>query len=131
MKEEELLKKVFWSGQKDNMLGNMIFSHTDESFTNTIEVAVSRQEQGVEIAYSSAQMLNPTEKEYFVKLFFVRDGENNLVVDKNKSSPEILTDADVKDVIETVSNAIIKMNVNPDFFPTGVLKSPESKMKLN
>lgn len=131
MKEEQLLQKVFWPTQKEEILGNMIFSYTDESFTKTTEVSVSRQDKAIEVAYSAAEVFNPEEKEYFVKLFLIKDSENNLTVDRKKSSPEIHSDEDAQQVLETVSNAILKMNTLPNFFPTGVVKKPENKMKLN
>ena len=64
----------------------------------------------------------PNSKEYFVKLIF-ENKEEAMTLNLQKSSPEIKTEKDVLDVLDSVQNSILMMNTKPEFFSTGVVKS--------
>ena len=124
--ENEVLTKVFWMEDKQDKLGNLFFTSTDESFINTNTIGASRTKDTLELFYTISPMMEPNKKEYFVKLIF--DRENDFVtLNISKSSPEIKTQQDVNDVLNSIQNSILMMNSKPEFFITGVEKN---KLKL-
>lgn len=128
--EKEILNKIFWPKEKENILGNMIYSNTNSDFTETSEISIVRKNHLLEIAYSSAPTFKPDDKTYFVKIFFNSNESGYITVDKKKSSPELITEEDVKNVLDNISNSILKMNTNPIFFATGVINKLENKNKI-
>ena len=123
-KEQEVLENILWPKEKMNMAGNLSFSNSADFKTMTT-IDVSRTEKSLEVFYCNAPILNPGDKKFFVKLYMNKEGDN-YVVDFKKSSPELKTEKDIEDALNTVKNAIIKMNVKPSFFPTSVI---ENKLK--
>lgn len=123
-KEQDILENILWPKEKMNMVGNLSFANSTDFKTMTT-IDVSRTEKSLEVFYCNAPILNPEDKTFFVKLYMSKEGDN-YVVDFKKSSPELKTEQDIEDTLNTVKNAIIKMNVKPSFFPTGVI---ENKLK--
>ena len=117
--ENEVLTKVFWMEDKKDKLGNLFFTSTDEDFINTNTIGASRTKDTLELFYTSSPIMEPNKKEYFVKLIFNREDEF-LVLNVNKSSPEIKSEKDVSDVLDSMQNSILMMNSKPEFFITGV-----------
>lgn len=126
--EQEILDSIFWPPTKTNLNGNLSFSTSIDLITTT-NIDISRTGKSVEIFYSSSPLMKPTEQTFFVKLYLNKE-EEGYSVDFKKSSPELKTEQDIEDTLNTVKNAIIKMNVKPSFFPTGVVedKKPSNKM---
>ena len=130
MKEEQILKSVFWPENKKEILGNLVFSHTDEDITNTQENSVSRQANAWEVFFYKAPVFNPENREYFVKMYFEKNTDNELVVNKEKTSPELKTDSDIEKTLEIINTNIALMNTKPQFFSTGVAKSEPALKKI-
>ncbi len=124
--ETEILKKVFWPEDKSNGLGNLFFTNTTDEFINTKTIGAARTEKTLEIFYTIAPMLEPDKKEYFIKLIFNRE-DGNIILNTQKSSPEVKSENDVNDVLENIQNSILMMNSKPEFFMTGIIKN---KLKL-
>ena len=119
--EQNILEKLFWPKDKCDLTGNIFYSNTDEKFTTTKTIGLSRSDAALEVFYCEAPNFTPDEKQYFVKLIFEREGEN-ITLNHKKSSPEIKTDQDIESVLNSVQNSIILMNTTPQLFMTGVLK---------
>lgn len=124
LQEQEVLKKIFWPSEKEALLGNMVFFSANEDFSSQ-EISVSRNANTFEVFFSNSLPFEK-EKQYFVKMIFDRVGEE-IVLDKVKTSPELKTDQDITDTLDSIQNNILKMNTKPTFFPTGVAKKPTSK----
>lgn len=126
--EQEILNGIFWPQNKENLIGNLSFSNSAD-FVTTTNIDISRTEKSLEIFYSSAPLLNPKEQTFFVKLYMSK-GEDGYTIDFKKSSPELKTQQDIEDTLDTIRNAIIKMNAKPMFFPTGTIVSDKLKNKF-
>lgn len=126
--EQEILNTVLWPQNKSNLNGSLSFSNSID-FVTTTSIDISRTDKSLEIFYSSSPLMNPTEQTFFVKLYMNR-GKNNYIVDFKKSSPELKTEQDIENTLNTVRNAIIKMNVKPIFFPTGVVEDKSTNLKM-
>lgn len=126
LNENSVLPKVLWPLDKTTMLGTLSFDKSD--FESTVSIAVNRHNDKIEILYSTAPIENIEDRTYFVKLYLEKK-DDELNVNLAKSSPEIKNDKDIQDIIDLVHNTIIKMNVRPSFFPTGVVK-PTNTLKM-
>lgn len=126
--ENEILNTILWPQNKSNLSGNLSFSNSIDLKT-IINIDISRTKESLEIFYCTSPLLNPEEKTFFVKLYLSKEGDN-YIADFKKSSPELKNEQDIEDTLNTVRNAIVKMNVKPIFFPTGVIenKKPTNKM---
>ena len=70
----------------------------------------------------TCQMCAKTVKETLMKT----DGVKEAKVYVTDGKAVVKTEKDIEDALNTVKNAIIKMNVKPSFFPTSVI---ENKLK--
>lgn len=129
VKEEQVLKNIFWPAGKETILGNLIFSFTNEEMTETTEISISRTQDKLEIFYGNCPTFQPDEKLYFVQMFFDKNG-TELTVDKKKTSPELNTDNDISMTLNNIQNTIVKMNTKPQFFETGVVAKQSVKLNM-
>lgn len=129
LNEKQLLTKIFWPDAKESLLGNLIYNYTTEDLTSTQEISIARTQNNIEIFYSISPTFKPTEKNYFVQMYFDREGEN-FIVNKKKTSPEIVEDQDILNTLDSIQNNIIKMNTKPQFFATGVVNKLTNKLSI-
>jgi hypothetical protein len=129
LNEKELLTKIFWPDTKENFLGNLVYNYTTEDLTSTQEISIARKQNSIEIFYSISPTFKPTEKNYFVQMYFDRQGED-FIVNKKKTSPEIVEDKDILITLDSIQNNIIKMNTKPQFFTTGVVNKITNKFSI-
>lgn len=126
--ENEILTTLFWPQEKMNLTGNLSFSNSADFKTMT-NVDISRTKTTLEVFYSTSALLSPEDKTFFVKLYMKKEGDN-YVVDFKKSSPELKNEQDVEDTLNTIKNAVVKMNTKPMFFPTGVVEEKKLSNKI-
>lgn len=129
--EQEILNTILWPQNKLNLAGTLIFANTID-FINTTSINISRTNKSLEIFYFSSPLMKPMEQNFFIKMYFKKDIDG-YYFDLKKSSPEIKNEDEIDDTLNIIKKAIIKMNVNPIFFPTGVIKhkKPMSQIKNN
>lgn len=132
MNEQQILGKVFWPEDKAAITGNMSYNMTHDDLTSTVEVNVSRTNDVLEIYYGTGNLFNPAEKMFLVQMIFDRQGDN-LVLNKEKTSPTLKDESDVLEALEQVQNSVQIMkasSVKPLFFSTGVINTPASRLTL-
>lgn len=137
MNEQQLTDYVFWDKSARGKYGNLIYSHseTDANFDGTMfEILISNNEKEINIMYSKSEIkdMEQQPKEYFVKMCFTRDVNNELSLETDKTSPKIKSIDDVRVVMEGLRNTIIGFNSRPNFFVTGTKKTePVKTIKIN
>ena len=129
MKQESILKKVFWPEDKENLIGNLIYTYVAEDFSFTTEVLVSRKDNLLEILYSTSPVMEPDNKTFLTKLYLDKD-EKNITINKDKTSPQIKTEEDMINLLNDIQGAILKMNNKGQFFPTGVVNNLTNKLSI-
>lgn len=132
LNEQQILEKLFWPENKNTLTGNMTYAMTNEDFTSTVEISVSRTNEALEVFYGTSAVFNPSKKELFVQMVFERSGDN-LVLNKSKTSPELGTEKDVLDTFDSISDKVLVMkasNIKPQFFSTGVINTPGKHLTI-
>lgn len=117
--EQEILNSILWPQNKRSLTGDLIYSNSID-LTTTASIEIYRTNKKIEISYSSYTSLSPNEKVVFMKLCLNKEGDK-ISIDFKKSSPQLKTEEDLEDTLNTIRSAIIKINAFPTFFPSGVV----------
>lgn len=116
--ENNLLKMFLWPQDKKQILGNLVFTNIQNLETEYI-VSIDRGDISIEIIYSSNPIGNQDNTKCFIHLILENLGDN-WSPNFELSSEEIKNNKDVEDVLKNISSIIMKMNVPPILYATGL-----------